>query len=112
MSHPVTSLGAIMQPQNIIINQVPLTTVIPALNAATTLPIGAPITLAPPVEQPNEIKTGNVLETVSIPSRENLVADRNVPTPTAAKQSGAASQSQLMPPPAAPPADHEVVFEF
>lgn len=52
---------------NIVINQVPLTTVMPSLTATTAV-------LAPTAVEPNgEIKTGVVVETIAIPSSANLV---------------------------------------
>lgn len=52
MSLP-TLTNAIIQPQNIILNQVPLTTVIPNVNT----PVAVPIVAATPIEQTTVVET-------------------------------------------------------
>lgn len=56
MSVPALT-NAIIQPQNIILNQVPLTTVITNVNATAGVPITAVLTPAPVIDQVSEIKT-------------------------------------------------------
>lgn len=79
MSIP-TITNNIIQPQNIVINQVP----IPVMsNGSNGIPIATALTHAPAtVEAPPEIKTGIVVETIPIPeplSGARLVGVHTVP---------------------------------
>lgn len=77
MSIP-TLTNNIIQPQNIVINQVPLShTIMPNVNANNGIPIATALTAA--VEQPEEMKTtGIVVGTIPI-AGTSLVGVQTVP---------------------------------
>lgn len=72
MSVP-TLTNAIIQPQNIILNQVPLTTVLPAVNAAGGVQLATALAPVTAMEQGGELKTGLVVETIPIAAPAGLV---------------------------------------
>lgn len=87
MSIPTLTTN-IIQPQNIILNHVPLTTVLPTLNT-----VGVPIvtTLAPAtaMEQGGEIKTGFVVETIPIAGPVGIISQvQQVKQPLGTPQPG------------------------
>lgn len=92
----------IIQPQNIVINQVPLTTVIPTVNAAAAVPIATALTPAP-LESSGEIKTGIVVESIPIAGTANLVGVQTVP------MQNASPAKQPVVPPTNSAADHHQV---
>ena len=84
----------LIQPQNIVINQVPIPhAIITNVNANNGIPLTA-LTHAPStVDQSNDIKTGIVVETIPM-AGANLVGVQTVPTPVKSMQSSSALSEQ------------------
>lgn len=112
MSVP-TLTNAIIQPQNIILNQVPLTTVLPTVNAAAGVPIATALAPATAMDQTGEIKTGIVVETIPIAGPANLVGVQTVPVQSAGtSQVQQVKQAAVAPPSSAASDHHEVENAF
>ncbi|CAH1370403.1 hypothetical protein MTP99_011982 [Tenebrio molitor] len=86
----------LIQPQNIVINQVPIPhAIMTNVNANNGIPLTALAHAPSTVDQSNEIKTGIVVETISM-AGASLVGVQTVQNPVKALQSSSSEQAQIL----------------